>query len=134
MRNTTRIKRLKQLSHMLKNHKKIFKTVKFDINTWVDEQHCDDKACVTGSCKTAACALGSAAIYPPFMKVGLKIFDSIPAYKGSEDFWAGAIFFGIEEWESRQLFDPSLYNVRNPQARTVAKRVDILIKQYRKAA
>lgn len=103
-----KIKRLKQLHHMLINHDKLFTNVGFDLNVWHKPS----------SCGTAACALGSAALYGPFVEQGLRMNDS---YYGSsapacavddehyEGFDAGSAFFGLSLAESYFLFDPDQY-------------------------
>lgn len=140
MENQTRIRRLKQLSYMLKNHDTIFPKVKFNLRLWKGTEE---------SCGTAACALGSACLYQPFVEAGLGLHDHIPitqaAYKevtqdaqpifqGKWEFEAGADFFGITSRESVNLFAPTEYTAEYGKARicpgAVAKRVDQLIKQY----
>lgn len=132
MNNVTRLKRLKVLRHMLKNHDKIFKTVKFRMNTWnraLEEDRFNIKAIENGSCKTSACALGSAALYPPFKKLGLRFEpgEIAPCYKGHTWEEAGARFFGIKSYESAYLFTDNLRLTRVQ----VIKRVDSLIKKYK---
>lgn len=142
-----RIKRLKQLSYMLKNHHKLFKAEKkpmrFDIQYWFDPgkpDYTSDKAIKPGiSCGTAACALGSAALYPPFKKAGLKFMrcdsffnEYVPMYKDFVGFYAGDRFFKISSAESRWLFDPQEYRRKRVAPSNVAKRVDRLIKHYQK--
>lgn len=108
MDKKVRLKRLNQLKVMLDNHKKLFPEVKFDIETWMAEgESCSIES---GTCGTAACALGSAALYGPFNKEGLKINGGSPHFKGFKGFDAGQNFFGISYPESEYLFDPQQYN------------------------
>lgn len=108
----TRLKRLNELAFMLENHDKIFGAevteltarnangvVKFDICQWTGKH----------GCGTAACALGSAALYKPFIKAGLKIIKSVPTFKDNDEWEAGAAFFKITFQESIFLFDPYAY-------------------------
>lgn len=117
MRNSTRIKRLGMLRDMLKNHRKIFPEMKFDMSIY--------------HCGTAACALGSAACYPPLMKDGLHL-DWLwgPAFKGTSKMEAGATFFGLTFDETYFIFtfDKNIHE----RPKTVAKRVDSLLKHYRR--
>jgi hypothetical protein len=135
MKNDIRLKRLKRLKRMLDNHDKLFTKTKFNINGW-----CLTKVNKKGEvCNTAACALGSACLYKPFMKEGLKLDgNNLPTYKRHEEFDAGAKFFGITDSESNYLFSPSAYNssylekpIKNVKPKHVALRVQELIKQYK---
>lgn len=97
------IKRLTMLEHMLRNHDKIFPQTKFNIKTWCDREN---------SCNTAACALGSAALYKPFNKLGLYAdmdHCMMPRYQGNSEYFAGASFFNISLAESEFLFSPDEY-------------------------
>jgi len=143
MRKTARIRRLKELSYMLKNHDKLFKEVAFSISCWHTRQEGVGCGVLFGrnkdkqksySCGTAACALGSAALHKPFIKAGLS-FDicNSPSYKGERDFYAGSCFFGIGYDASINLFANSSYK-NPPTAAKVARRVDSLIKKYEAAA
>lgn len=133
MDNRTRLARLKKFKYMLENHDKIFgkessrkKKIRFDMRHWYREQH---------SCGTIACALGSAALYPPFIKAGLKIrklklemgggWAGNVMYKGYQGDWAGAKFFGISQDEAEDLFYGSTH-----RRKTVAKLVGKLIAHY----
>lgn len=143
MRNSVRLKRLKNLSCMLKNHDQIFnqdqvtgEPVKFNIGTWQTKN----------ACGTAACALGSAALFPPFAKKGLKLecyregyggekIFSIK-YKNFSQYRAGSEFFGISEEESRYLFNPMAYEdyymarLSRLSSDDVHNRVEEIIKKY----
>lgn len=140
MKNDLRIKRLKQLKYMLENHHKLFKTVKFDIDTWCSIKEMDDKIKdntpaneIPKSCGTAACALGSAALYEPFRKEGLKIHCIVNAdviYRGAEGYDAGKKFFGITLNESENIFNPDFYMKSKVTPKDVAKKVIGLIAQY----
>lgn len=167
-----RVSRLTKLLYMLLNHKKLFveKGIKFDLNYW--QEHLDQDyveptvSKVKGKtvvCNTAACALGSAAMYTPFTKLGLGIRGYAPAYSGYNDFAAGAVFFGITEEESHFLFGPFKYTNQSeqgkflkswhdryvtplikkyqpkpltyePTAKDVARRVRILLNHYKKTS
>lgn len=141
-----RLRRLRMLSFMLENHKKIFNSnVHFDMTTWAKESF---------DCKTAACALGSACMHKPFIKEGLKMSDRIdpftlglgikanilvPVFDGFDGFEAGEKFFNISEKECEWVFDPCLYGPSRaaflpfPVCEiSVKKRVDFLIKHYQK--
>lgn len=95
--------KLETLHDMLVNHNKYFKDVDFNMGVFI----------VKRSCGTAACALGSAAIYPPFMEQGLTAtlggFVGDVEYEEWEDFTAGQMFFNITYREAEWLFDPKLY-------------------------
>lgn len=143
MENAERLKRLELLNTMLMEHDHIFSKVKFDIDVWnvSGEENINNvyhRVVLKKSgeiCGTAACALGSAALYEPFMKMGLRIgYYNAPLYDENSEFDAGAEFFGINGRESEYLFSPSEYDQRKVTPRTVAKRVRELIKQYSKAA
>lgn len=137
MRNSLRLQRLTELKYVMDNHDKLFKKVVFDIGSWaylkdrkserkyVENKYKDlncDIAKKVG-CGTAACALGSAAMYEPFVKKGLKIksqydgwasgsewLDFEPSYKGHTGTDAGTAFFGITEKEASYLFMPDAYH------------------------
>jgi len=122
MQRKTRVKRLSMLKDMLDRHDELFPKAKFDINEWlcVDgqwEPENEDKtlACLMkeGFCATAACALGSAALYKPFNKMGLKVLKNVPTFNGEIGFEAGEDFFGISYEESNFLFNPSSYDKDN---------------------
>lgn len=119
MQRKTRVKRLSMLKDMLDRHDELFPKAKFDINEWLyvdgqDKPENYDKsgACLIkeGFCATAACALGSAALYEPFNKMGLKVFKNVPQFNGVIGFDAGVDFFGISLEESYFLFNPSSYD------------------------
>lgn len=123
MRNSTRLKRLNMLADMLRDHDKIFPEVKFDMKTWG----------VKRICGTAACVLGSAALYPPFRKMGLKHqweehSDATISYRGEEYEEAGAAFFGITYKEACGLF--KYRQVGHKSRADVEKCVRELIKEY----
>ena len=169
MNKKIRLKRLEQLHYMLKNHDKLFKTIKFDLNQWTEECVPDEVCSPTHegatnsplSCTTAACALGSAAMYEPFRKQGLKTdvrsqiaedgvtqlyYPGNPVYKDQDGMEAGATFFGITYGEAYWLFSAETYfkptnsglqELQYAKAGTitpdmVAKRVRHIIKHYSK--
>ncbi|PHS61030.1 MAG: hypothetical protein COB09_18965 [Thalassobium sp.] len=147
MENELRIERLTMLADMLDRHDELFKVV-FDIRQWGSEAiHYETKQHEPELCGSAACALGSAAMYPPFMKQGLRLrYDSTgfmvrkdsnvlkedvtPFYDGHADFMAGSWFFGITGGESCELFDGDEYGYTKVTAAMVAERVRKLIKVY----
>jgi len=91
------VARLKKLIYLLENHDTLFPNTKFNMNFWGDE------ITENYTCATAACALGSAALYPPFMKKGLKLrgtdtWTSEILYKDFKDRSAGAAFFWYNSW------------------------------------
>jgi len=121
------IKRLKMLRHMLRWHWLYFPRVKFNIETWNSTQTCyvGDK----GFCKSAGCALGSAALWKPFNKQGLKLNDiRLPQYQGESDYHAGMYFFDISYPQSTYLFDPQKYS-KPVYRRDVIVRINKLLKQ-----
>ena len=102
MRNTTRLKRLNMLKYMLDNYNTLFKSaskrkMKFDMYDWID------------GCGTAACALGSACLYAPFNKLGLKLLYNRPEYNTCISYDAGTSFFNIPMEECELLFSPNSY-------------------------
>lgn len=143
MRNKKRLERLKHLHCMLKNHDKFFneqecagEKVEFNLSVWKAEKGSvfHTRQGIKTACGTVACALGSAALYPPFMKEGLGIaktsYRATPVYNDKTGFDAGAEFFGIDLRESTYLFAPSRYKKDEPNSKDVARRVKILIKRY----
>ncbi len=158
MRHTTRLKRLNELKYVMDNHDTLFKTVEFDIGSWCESEHPsllpkEARARNHGSskifkaekipaaCGTAACALGSAALYAPFMKKGLRLTNlqnGAPIYKDTEGFEAGEEFFGITGVESYYLFDPRSYedehedtgDILDVTPAMVSARVQELIEKY----
>lgn len=70
-----------------------------------------------GFCGTAACAVGSACLDPRFVALRLTVDvesstgNGVPVY-GTERGW-GAVcaFFGITDWESKQLFAAGSYRL-----------------------
>ncbi len=135
-----RLNRLKKLEHMLLNYDEIFPKVEFGIGVWGKKIDCG----------TSACALGSAGLYPPFRRKGLKtvigcFMESCVNYKRYKDLLAGSWFFGIPLYESDWLFWPDKYHTKegrqyitsNSRKRyitpqRVAERVNKLIKKYEK--
>lgn len=129
--------RLKMLHKMLVNHHKIFKEVMFDQCTFGKKLSgkVARNACTGHWCKTAACALGSAALYKPFKKMGLKVnraSDSV-IFGNRENYAAGEKFFNITERQSEYLFGTH-YNMETSDVTPfdVADRVEELIKKYSK--
>jgi len=130
MNRKTRLNRLRKLRHIMLNHDRVFVPgnkdnangkVLFDINTW-GEELTRQRARVS-HCNTAACALGSAGLYKPFRRAGLKTDPSMcmavtyrePGARASFrelGFSAGEKFFGISRYESQFLFDPLYYYAR----------------------
>lgn len=88
------------------------------------------------NCGTAACALGSAALYPPFIKQGLCVDESTGdgvRFEEHLDFRAGAEFFGLQDWwipgsykrgDLEWLFWPDPDRVLTPQ--DIAERVLVI--------
>lgn len=168
MNKKLRLERLTELEYMLLNHKKIFKSrgVSFDLGNWAQKISDLVEAKLFNKqigkapqektiCGSAACALGSAALYDPFIKQGLKLvansidaiekegaeipeyeyeLEFIPTYRGFKQEQAGAKFFGITDEESSNIFMPWNYTQSNPTPKDVAKRVKSLINQYQEAA
>lgn len=154
MNNATRIERLRHLVKVLKavkprgkqNHRL------FDMKFWfraevvqtgdleVDAKSGDCK--LDTICQTSACALGHAALDPKFQKLGLGItmdfeVNSPRDRRGSVTYRnygsaidVGGAFFGIDEYEARELFMPDAYREDPIRPRHVIKRVEALIKQY----
>jgi len=145
--NETRLRRLKELKHLMENHDKIFpQTLRFDLGTWwegtrpdsfADRNYDQMTSEESLTCGYAACALGSAACYKPFIEEGLALtgYAQVPYYEGNAAFEAGESFFGITEQESYYLFDPCMYPNNNDDPITadqVARRVQELIEKYSK--
>lgn len=143
--NKIRLNRLEILHDMLVNHDKYFPCILFKISIW--EKFLDGPGSLKKGhlCKSAACALGSAALYHPFNKMGLRMREKEsdnsqipgghPVYGKYESFEAGEFFFGITNQESFFLFDPEEYEKYqeekdNVTPKMVARRVKKLIKQY----
>ena len=124
------LSRLKKLKYMLEHHDEIFKKddtskVKVDNKMYTSVGKFDLSVWFKPNCVSAACALGSAACYPPFKRMGLKLSgDSLvgtgiwfkPEYKEWTDFEAGAAFFSISLYESDWLFNPSHYEIEYENA------------------
>jgi len=79
-------------------------------------------------------ALGSAASYPPFKKLGLNLrrishLRVAPYYKDFSDYAAGKEFFDITYDQASYLFDPYEYSElsRYITPAMVAKRVDEIL-------
>lgn len=170
--NAKELKRLKDLKYMLNNHDKLFKPkkIKFNIGSWVNQNPEDrnrmklyptkeEAANNVCQCDSSACALGSAALYEPFIKDGLKweiavknehdekngwsikgYYPEEPEFDGFSGTYAGAAFFGISNSESSWLFMPDAYFKANGDnlsskkitPKMVAIRVAHLIKHYTK--
>ena len=137
MNDKLRLERLKELKHMLLNHKKIFPLVKFDINDWGSvetKEHKTLNLTTPVTCGFAACALGSAACHEPFVKSGLKmIFDYdrfVPKFKNATNERAGEQFFGLSYPEAYDLFMPGGYTNEEVTPKHVAAKVAKLIKHY----
>lgn len=100
--------RLALLRHMLLEELPV---ENFNMKTWLEMG--------SNGCGTAACALGSAAVYSPFMALGLGTHESfgdsgilIPAVQEKHllrGYLAGAKFFDISLFQSEKLFDPHEY-------------------------
>lgn len=135
---------LEQLRYMLKNHKKLFPDVAFDMRYFVipatdSVNHSD----YPKKCKYAACALGSAAAYPPFRKLGLSLVDTEAGntqldvgYNGYTGFLAAARLFGISYQNAEFLFSPCSFPHWSPAdaitPAEVIEHVDIVIREYSK--
>ena len=112
----------------------------FGINTKTKKD--EVKFCPTAdqlgdACGTTACALGWAGTIPEFQKDGLKLEMFAEVYTGDngkefvvdstlvtlrrnkkrvlDTFEAGAAFFGIDEEDSYELFDPARYSTGNSE-------------------
>jgi len=121
------VARLKKLIYLLENHDELLPKTKFRMSNWAcgqNEKH---------TCATTACALGSAAVYPPFMRAGLKLVgqtadDSCVAYKQDQGYTAGAAFLSISFSESHKLFSPDEYRGKNGCVRYGVTRKDVIKK------
>jgi len=141
MKKAIRVKRLEQLLEMMQNHHKLFPNVKFNINLWgssLDYKNNRAEA-PKQDCGSAACALGSACLYKPFTKFGLKIPKSgwDPEYLTYSGYEAGAKFFGLTNAESIWLFNPHSYRQANNDSyhdvtrAMVIKRIKKLLEHYK---
>lgn len=137
--NETRLKLLRQFHYMLINHAKIFKRkLKFDMGLWSDKTK--EEILEEGLCGTRACALGSAALYPKFNKLGLhlSLYSTVPTFKGETTAEAGAAFFKIGKDEALWLFVGNYRAERKDDGcgkvkpKDVARRVAVLIDHYKK--
>lgn len=140
----TKLKRLNILVDMLNNHKTYFPKFKFDLENWAKNNKAGAKVecLLDGTCKTAACAIGSAMLFKPFNRMGLKgvysgplwnanisLYEGssfVPSYGGEKGWPAVQQFFDISFTEAVELFDLISYST-NPLAKTVAKRVQKFI-------
>lgn len=140
MNKELKIKRLTMLKELMLNHDEHFPTVNFNLSTWFTGDVLEDadiqESIQSGAgCGYAACALGSAACWPPFREMGLKMDESMePEFGNSmgDPILAGAYFFGISEKQSEHLFFPSQYPHTQSSSITpkeVADRVDILLQK-----
>ncbi len=154
MENAERLKRLNMLKCMLLNHDTLFPETGFNLSAWQIKypeniKYSNQATAGHRECGTAACALGSAALFEPFQKMGLRITKNGYnaggfgiKYEDKSDFRAGAEFFGIGIHESYCLFDPSNYRTREGiydshldtshaiSTNRVASRVQELIEKY----
>ncbi len=114
--------RLRMMIKMLENHEKIFKSpkrkekVEFNISLW--------------NCGSSACAVGSACVYAPFKRLGLRLnrYD-IPEFKGKEGMQAVETFFGISTRKAAMLFtDEGYVPCFNVTAQQVADKIRKYIK------
>jgi len=136
MHNSTRITRLKDLRHLLKFHWLYFPFTAFNMDIWSTNRKRNPEA-VNGFCRSAACALGSAALHPHFMAQGLELREYWPYYEGKDGYNAGAAFFGLTDYESEQLFNPTMYpggGDRKVKRKEVIKRIDRMIAKYKTSA
>jgi len=157
MKNRTRLRRLRKLITLLE----IFPEEKFYLGEWMRERFKEPLDVVIPDnfikidCRTACCALGAAALDKGFRRAGLGFdeYDNVtyeePHGHVSEQFEAGADFFGIEMKESYGLFFPDEYkrkkdmyysdqffpveklrSIKAIKPEHVIKRIKILIKMY----
>lgn len=140
MDKRTKKKRFELLIDMLENHKKYFPKVKFDLDTWAENNKVNSKVecLLDGTCGTAACAVGSAMLFKPFNRRGLKgkwsgspdIRDEgsafVPVYKKYSGWDAVKEFFDITNSEAEWLFSGNEYIVK-PSSKKVAKRAKAFV-------
>lgn len=99
-------------------------------------------------CGTVGCALGWAGLDPSFRKAGLKTNQEdgnvyfnrstfyFPTSSVMLSYNAGAKFFGLEEEEAHEIFDPNYYDYDGEkpiERRTVISRIRKLINQKKGA-
>lgn len=125
------VERLKMFVHLLLNLKtEVPKLDTFDLSYWYRDSTTYDLSVLSGSvplkegfCNTGACALGSAALYKPFNKMGLRVDYHDVIYKdpitkeiygeSGENAEAGAAFFGISMGQADWLFYGENYRASN---------------------
>lgn len=59
---------------------------------------------IAHTCGSTACALGWAALYPPFNKLGLVFDEAVPTFGEAQEFGAGRDFFCLTKDETHLLF------------------------------
>lgn len=137
MAPTMQVERLKKLRARLARLRPS-KHRQFSMNYWFkaaldEEAKPKFKVLADGTCKvvgfetkpvcgSAACALGHAALMPEFRKLGLKLVyeNNVDGevlgtvkYRGQEDQYAGAAFFGLTLQEAHMLFMLDAYDTED---------------------
>lgn len=140
MKNHVRLSRLEKLKYMMQHHDELFPKVAFTIDSWRQERNSHFSCSLTRSqekkakkCGTAACALGSAAAYTPFRRMGLKLNKkAVPSFKRQTGLKAGAALFGISVEDAEFLFMPNSYpDIIYVSTRDVVRHITVLINHYK---
>lgn len=115
---------------------------KFNLYDWITKK--SDNTATTidhiKKCGFAGCAVGWAMTLPSFKKAGLKSMGrqqyrfqygqafSIPYYKGKENWFAVAEFFGVVGYDAEELFSVDSYS-ENATPKMVARRIRKFVKK-----
>jgi len=134
------VERLQEFVKLLRNlPEKLPELDGFDLGHWYMKRDWDiGKVSSTvqykeGFCKTSACALGSAALYGPFVAQGLSVdrdYEEV-VYVGEDRHWRGLsaarYFFDITYRQAEWLFLPGSYTVNKVTPEMVARRIKMIL-------
>lgn len=132
------VKRLQQLSRLLRDLERRGKADYFSLCVWHDKASIGAegaqpvRAGVKPDCGTVACAIGHAALSPVFIKQGLKLNDTKewPCFGKHTASDAVSAFFEIDVRVVLKLFFSSQYPAKNNTTpEEVANRIDEYIKR-----
>jgi len=146
MENSLRLNRLNHLVEVMQ----AVPPKKFFMGAWMDPDFFNKPTRVEApdtfikvSCTTAACALGWAAMDRQFMLAGLSVVEQsdcgevrLDSREDLSDGEVGMEFFGLNEDEVDDLFDPDGYDLYtlDVKPRHVISKIKRLIKKYSKPA
>lgn len=131
-------KRLLKLADFLEN----LPRENFDLDTWWSpaQSHVNNFTKFKKNphfCGTTACAAGWACTIPSFKRAGLTVKTTSiagqfePAFKKYRAFSALEDFFGIDDYQARQLFESGYYMFPHDGPRNVSNRIRKLVKTGR---